>query len=51
MTIFGYGKTTKAIVEKFGNCQVYDDKFSAVTFDKKEMNFSHLRCSNPKVAN
>jgi UDP-N-acetylmuramoylalanine--D-glutamate ligase len=34
MTIFGYGKRTKAIVKKFGNCQVYDDKFSAVTFDK-----------------
>ncbi len=39
MTIFGYGKTTKAIVEKFGNCQVYDDKFSAVTFDKKGNEF------------
>jgi len=39
MMIFGYGKTTKAIVEKFGNCQVYDDKFSAVTFDKKGNEF------------
>ena len=39
MTIFGYGKTTKAIVEKFGNCKVYDDKFSAVTFDKKGNEF------------
>jgi UDP-N-acetylmuramoylalanine--D-glutamate ligase len=34
MTIFGYGKTTKAIIDKFGNCKVFDDKFSAVTFDK-----------------
>lgn len=39
MTIFGYGKTTKAIVEKFRNCKVYDDKFSAVTFDKKGNEF------------
>ena len=35
MTLFGYGKTTKAIAQKFGNCKVYDDKFSALTFDKK----------------
>jgi len=34
MTIFGYGKTTKAIVEKFGNCKVYDDKFFAISYDK-----------------
>ncbi len=39
MTIFGYGKTTKAIVEKFGNCTVYDDKFFAVTYDKRGNEF------------
>ncbi len=39
MTIFGYGKTTKAIIEKFGNCTVYDDKFFAVTYDKKGNEF------------
>jgi UDP-N-acetylmuramoylalanine--D-glutamate ligase len=35
LTLFGHGITTKAIAEKFGNCRIYDDKFSAVTFDKK----------------
>ena len=35
MTLFGYGRTTRAIAEKFGNCKIYDDKFSAVTFDTK----------------
>ncbi len=34
MILFGYGKTTKAIAQKFGNCKVYDDKFSAYTTDK-----------------
>ena len=35
LTLFGHGITTRAIAEKFGNCRIYDDKFSAVTFDKK----------------
>jgi UDP-N-acetylmuramoylalanine--D-glutamate ligase len=39
MTIFGYGKTTKAIIEKFGACTVYDDKFFAITYDKKGNEF------------
>ncbi len=34
MTLFGYGITTKAIAQKFGNCRIFDDKFSAVTMDK-----------------
>ncbi len=34
LTLFGYGITTKAIAKKFGNCRIFDDKFSAVTFDK-----------------
>lgn len=48
MTIFGYGKTTKAIVEKFGNCHVYDDKFSAVTLDKKGNEFLPPEMFDPK---
>ncbi len=48
MTIFGYGKTTKAIVEKFGNCHVYDDKFSAVTFDQKGNEFLPPEMFDPK---
>ncbi len=39
MTIFGYSKTTKAIIEKFGNCKVYDDKFFALSFDKHNNEF------------
>jgi UDP-N-acetylmuramoylalanine--D-glutamate ligase len=34
MILFGYGKTTKAIAEKFGGCKVYDDKFFAYSSDK-----------------
>lgn len=30
MTLFGYGKTTGAIAKKFGNCNIYDDKFKEV---------------------
>lgn len=35
VTLFGYGITTRAIAEKLGNCTIYDDKFSAATYDKK----------------
>ncbi len=48
MTIFGYGKTTKAIIDKFGDCKVFDDKFSAVTFDKKGNEFLPPEMFNPK---
>jgi UDP-N-acetylmuramoylalanine--D-glutamate ligase len=27
MTLFGYGKTTAAIAERFGDCDIFDDKF------------------------
>jgi UDP-N-acetylmuramoylalanine--D-glutamate ligase len=27
MTLFGYGKTTAAIAERFGDCEIFDDKF------------------------
>jgi UDP-N-acetylmuramoylalanine--D-glutamate ligase len=30
MTLFGYGKTTAAIAKKFGNCKIYDDKFTSI---------------------
>lgn len=30
MTLFGYGKTTSAIANRFGNCQIYDDKFTQI---------------------
>lgn len=30
MTLFGYGQTTSAIAKKFGNCKIYDDKFTQV---------------------
>ncbi len=39
MTLFGYGKTTRAIAQRFGNCQVYDDAFSALTSDKRGNHF------------
>ena len=39
MTVFGYGTTTKAIVERFGNCKVYDDSFNGVAFDKNGNEF------------
>ncbi len=38
LTLFGYGITTKAIAERFGDCRIYDDKFSAVTFDNTHGN-------------
>ncbi len=50
MTIFGYGKTTKAIVNRFGNCKVYDDKFSAVTFDKLGNEFLPPEMFKPEVS-
>ncbi len=39
MTLFGYGKTTRAIARRFGNCQIYDDAFSALSFDKQDNYF------------
>ncbi|MDR2905627.1 MAG: UDP-N-acetylmuramoyl-L-alanine--D-glutamate ligase [Helicobacteraceae bacterium] len=30
MTLFGYGKTNMAIAKRFGNCDVFDDKFKQV---------------------
>ncbi len=34
ITLFGYGRTTQAIAEKFGNCTIYDDRFSEVSVDR-----------------
>jgi UDP-N-acetylmuramoylalanine--D-glutamate ligase len=47
MTIFGYGTTTKAIVERFGNCKVYDDSFSGVAFDKNGNEFIQADMFDP----
>ncbi len=38
LTLFGYGVTTRAIAERFGNCRIYDDKFSGETFDSRSGN-------------
>jgi len=38
MTLFGYGKTTAAIAKRFGNCHIFDDKFSCVQeFDSNKL--------------
>ncbi|MDD3324641.1 MAG: UDP-N-acetylmuramoyl-L-alanine--D-glutamate ligase [Sulfurospirillaceae bacterium] len=34
ISLFGYGKTTKAIAQKIGNCQIFDDKFTDVLYDE-----------------
>ena len=34
MTLFGYGKTTKAIAKKFKNCTIFDDSFCAPSTDR-----------------
>ncbi len=47
MTLFGYGITTKAIAQKFGNCKIYDDKFSALTTDKLGNSFHPSEEFNP----
>ena len=49
MTLFGYGITTKAIAQKFGNCKIYDDKFSALTTDKLGNEFHPSENFNPEV--
>ena len=38
ISLFGYGKTTKAIAKKFGNCKIYDDSFSGFAIDKNSNN-------------
>ena len=35
MTLFGYGKTTKAIAVKFGNCRIFDDNISEIKSDER----------------
>ncbi len=49
MTLFGYGITTKAIAQKFGNCKIYDDKFSALTTDKLGNEFHPSENFDPEV--
>jgi len=34
ITLFGYGKTTKAIAKRFKNCQIFDDHFKEKSFDE-----------------
>ncbi len=34
MTLFGYGKTTKAIAKKFKNCEIFDDSFKEISTDE-----------------
>lgn len=33
MTLFGYGKTNKAIAKKFGNCNIFDDTITKISQD------------------
>ena len=48
MTLFGYGITTKAIAEKFGNCKIYDDKFKEVHTDELGNTFYPSEMFNPE---
>ncbi len=34
ITLFGHGKTTKAIAKRFQNCQIFDDHFKEKSFDE-----------------
>ncbi len=47
LTLFGYGITTKAIAKKFGQCRIFDDKFSAVTADRHGNEFLASELFNP----
>ncbi len=38
VSLFGYGITTKAIAEKLGNCQIFDDSFNGFAKDNKSGN-------------
>lgn len=44
MTLFGYGKTTKAIADRFGGCKIFDDAIKEIKADEKGNEFfpSHL---------
>jgi UDP-N-acetylmuramoylalanine--D-glutamate ligase len=34
ISLFGHGKTTKALAKKLKNCQIFDDKFKEESFDE-----------------
>ncbi|RKO64202.1 UDP-N-acetylmuramoyl-L-alanine--D-glutamate ligase [Campylobacter sp. P255] len=34
ISLFGYGKTTKAFAQRFGNCDIYDDHFASISKDE-----------------
>ncbi|AJC91847.1 UDP-N-acetylmuramoyl-L-alanine:D-glutamate ligase [Campylobacter subantarcticus LMG 24377] len=34
ISLFGYGKTTKAFAQCFGNCDIYDDHFTSISKDE-----------------
>lgn len=35
MTLFGYGKTTQAIANRYGNCRIFDDNIKEIKTDEK----------------
>lgn len=39
MTLFGYGKTTKAIADTIGGCKIYDDSFKEIRSDERGNTF------------
>lgn len=46
-SLFGYGLTTKAIADKFGNFFIYDDKFTKIEKDDKNNTFLPTKEFNP----
>lgn len=59
MTLFGYGKTTQAIANKYGNCRIFDDNIKEIKTDEKgntlfpshlfDPESSHLEVTSPGI--
>lgn len=59
MTLFGYGKTTQAIANKYGNCMIFDDNIKEIKTDEKgntlfpshlfDPESSHLEVTSPGI--
>lgn len=48
LTLFGYGKTTRAIARRFGNCDIFDDTFTEITMDEQGNRLMPIHLFDPQ---
>lgn len=51
MTLFGYGKTTQAIANRYGNCRIFDDNIKEIKTDEKGNTLFPSHLFDPESSN